>query len=201
MLIRALFRNEIGSLQEGPAIDSPAPDFRLQTQDGSGKSTWRTASMEPSPRCLSSATSLAGPSGLVIPPSMKCAACGRTTRLSRASTFAKPIRAMVGRWNRTPAWASTLCNPPTTKSKAVAQTCATTLKWSMPLVVDGIDDPVGSTYSGMPARLYVIDSQGKVAYKSGRGPFGFKSGEMEQAARDVAFGNGPSRIEVGIEYA
>ena len=36
-------------------------------------------------------------------------------------------------------------------------------------------------YSGMPARLYVIDAQGKVAYKSGRGPFGFKVGEMEQA--------------------
>ena len=28
---------------------------------------------------------------------------------------------------------------------------------------------------------YVIDREGKVAYKSGRGPFGFKSGEMEQA--------------------
>jgi hypothetical protein len=33
----------------------------------------------------------------------------------------------------------------------------------------------------MPARLYVIDTEGKIAYKSGRGPFGFKPGEMEQA--------------------
>jgi hypothetical protein len=33
----------------------------------------------------------------------------------------------------------------------------------------------------MPARLYVIDTSGRVAYKSGRGPFGFKTGEMEQA--------------------
>jgi hypothetical protein len=33
----------------------------------------------------------------------------------------------------------------------------------------------------MPARLYVIDPKGIVAYKSGRGPFGFKPGEMEQA--------------------
>ena len=33
----------------------------------------------------------------------------------------------------------------------------------------------------MPARLYVIDSHGKVAWKSGRGPFGFKPEEMEQA--------------------
>ena len=31
------------------------------------------------------------------------------------------------------------------------------------------------------ARLYILDGQGKVAYKSGRGPFGFRAGEMEQA--------------------
>jgi hypothetical protein len=33
----------------------------------------------------------------------------------------------------------------------------------------------------MPARLYIIDRQGKIAYKSGRGPFGFKADEMEQS--------------------
>jgi len=47
--------------------------------------------------------------------------------------------------------------------------------------VDEINDPVGRAYSGMPARLYVIDSQGKIAYKGGRGPFGFSVGEMENA--------------------
>jgi hypothetical protein len=55
------------------------------------------------------------------------------------------------------------------------------LEISMPLLVDDIDDRVGHAYSGMPDRLYVIDRDGKVAYKGGRGPFGFKSGEMEQA--------------------
>jgi hypothetical protein len=33
----------------------------------------------------------------------------------------------------------------------------------------------------MPSRLYLIDRQGKVAYKSGRGPFGFKPAELEQS--------------------
>jgi hypothetical protein len=51
----------------------------------------------------------------------------------------------------------------------------------MPLIVDEIGDPVGHAYSGMPSRLYVIDRQGFVAYKSGRGPVGFKPSEMEQA--------------------
>jgi hypothetical protein len=51
----------------------------------------------------------------------------------------------------------------------------------IPVVVDDLNDPVGTAYSGMPARLYVIDAKGRVAYKSGRGPFGFKPGEAEQA--------------------
>ena len=55
------------------------------------------------------------------------------------------------------------------------------MKPSFPVLVDDIDDRVGHGYSAMPGRLYVIDTNGKVAYKSGRGPFGFRSGEMEQA--------------------
>src|SRR5262245_50693874 len=51
----------------------------------------------------------------------------------------------------------------------------------MPMVVDTLDDRVGHAYSGMPDRLYVIDKGGRVAYQGGRGPFGFKAGEMEQA--------------------
>jgi hypothetical protein len=52
---------------------------------------------------------------------------------------------------------------------------------AIPLLVDEIDDRTGNAYSGMPARLYVVDVQGRIAYKGGRGPFGFKTGEMEQA--------------------
>ena len=51
----------------------------------------------------------------------------------------------------------------------------------MPMVVDEIDDRVVHAYSAMPDRLYVIDRAGRVAYKSCRGPRGFKAGEMQQA--------------------
>jgi Iodothyronine deiodinase len=51
----------------------------------------------------------------------------------------------------------------------------------MSMPVDGIDDRVGHAYSGMPDRLYIIDREGKVAFKSGRGPFWFNPAEMEQA--------------------
>ena len=63
----------------------------------------------------------------------------------------------------------------------VAEKCCQSLAMSMPLLVDDLNDRVGHLYSGMPDRLYVIDRAGRVAYKGGRGPFGFKPGEMEQA--------------------
>jgi alkylhydroperoxidase family enzyme len=65
--------------------------------------------------------------------------------------------------------------------ESVAKTCCSSLKISMPLVVDEMDDRVGHAYSGMPDRLYLIDRKGRIAYKSGRGPFGFKPGELEQS--------------------
>src|SRR5207253_6600282 len=64
---------------------------------------------------------------------------------------------------------------------AVAQRCCSSMEITMPVLVDDIDDRVGHLYSGMPDRLYVIDREGRVAYKGGRGPFGFKSREMEQS--------------------
>jgi alkylhydroperoxidase family enzyme len=63
----------------------------------------------------------------------------------------------------------------------VAQRCCSALNISMPMVVDEMDDRVGHAYSGMPDRLYLIDRKGRIAYKGGRGPFGFKPGELEQS--------------------
>jgi alkylhydroperoxidase family enzyme len=63
----------------------------------------------------------------------------------------------------------------------IAAKCCSTLRMTIPLVVDDIDDRVGHLYSGMPDRLYLIDQKGRIAYKGGRGPFGFRPGELEQA--------------------
>ncbi|MBX9677176.1 MAG: hypothetical protein K2X38_00345 [Gemmataceae bacterium] len=64
---------------------------------------------------------------------------------------------------------------------AVAVTCRSALDMKMPLLLDDLDDHVGHLYSGMPDRLYLIDRSGRVAYKGGRGPFGFKPAELEQS--------------------
>jgi hypothetical protein len=63
----------------------------------------------------------------------------------------------------------------------VAEKCCTHLEMSVPLLVDELDDRVGRSYSGMPDRLYLIDRDGKVAYKGGRGPYGYKPAELEQS--------------------
>jgi Iodothyronine deiodinase len=69
----------------------------------------------------------------------------------------------------------------TEERRGVAERCCTTLKMTIPLLVDTIDDRVGHAYSGMPDRLYLIDRDSRVAYQGGRGPFGFKPGELEQS--------------------
>ena len=63
----------------------------------------------------------------------------------------------------------------------VASECCQALGLSMPLLVDTIDDQVNRAYSGFPDRLYLIDRDGKVVYKGGRGPFGYKPRELEQS--------------------
>jgi hypothetical protein len=78
----------------------------------------------------------------------------------------------------------------------VAEKCCSVLEISMPLLVDALDDRVGHAYSGMPDRLYVIDRAGRIAYKSGRGPFGFKSEEMEQSLVMLLLDENGKKVEV-----
>ena len=65
------------------------------------------------------------------------------------------------------------------RTRAAVQ-CCDSLKMALPLLVDDIDDAVGKAYSGFPDRLYLIDRDGRVAYKGGRGPYGYKPRELEQ---------------------
>jgi hypothetical protein len=62
-----------------------------------------------------------------------------------------------------------------------ASACCQALGLTMPLLVDTLEDDVNRAYSGFPDRLYLIDREGKVIYKGGRGPFGYKPRELEQS--------------------
>jgi hypothetical protein len=65
----------------------------------------------------------------------------------------------------------------------LADVCVTRLGIKLPALVDRFDDSTDRAYSGWPDRLYLIDREGRVAYKSNPGPFGFKPAELEAALR------------------
>mmetsp|Transcript_16422 Transcript_16422/g.39080 ORF Transcript_16422/g.39080 Transcript_16422/m.39080 type:complete len:115 (-) Transcript_16422:110-454(-) len=48
---------------------------------------------------------------------------------------------------------------------------------SAPLVLDGMDNQAEQLYAAHPERLYVI-TRGTVAYKGGKGPFGYQPKEL-----------------------
>src|SRR5262249_60520553 len=63
-----------------------------------------------------------------------------------------------------------------------------------PVLGAPLHDGAGHASGGRPDRLYVIDKAGRVAYQGGRGPFGFKAGEMEQSLVMLLLDdNGPSK--------
>lgn len=63
---------------------------------------------------------------------------------------------------------------------ATARLCISTLKLSVPAVLDRADNRVNHLYAGWPDRLYVVGVDGKIAYQGGPGPGGFKIHEVDQ---------------------
>jgi len=64
---------------------------------------------------------------------------------------------------------------------AIAGTCVRKLGIEFPAVLDEFGNSTERAYTGWPDRIYLIDANGRVAYKSKPGPFGFKSGELKSA--------------------
>ncbi len=64
---------------------------------------------------------------------------------------------------------------------AVAGSCVRSLGIKFPALLDGFDNTTEQAYTGWPDRLYLIDTSGKVVYKSRPGPFGFKPDDLKAA--------------------
>jgi len=63
----------------------------------------------------------------------------------------------------------------------VAGQCATALSLSIPVYVDDMKNTVATAYNAMPDRIFIVGTDGKIAYRGDRGPRGFKPDDMEQA--------------------
>ena len=72
----------------------------------------------------------------------------------------------------------------------VAKACRDGLKMTIPCVLDGIDNKVDTAYGAKPDRLCVVDINGKVAYHSKRGPWGFKPKDAEKALKEILANSG-----------
>jgi len=180
MLIRGLITGELGSLHEGPAVGEKAPNFSLSTHDGARKvSLAQVIGDKPVVLVFGNFTC----------PPFRAMYQGVEEVSKRFRHQAEFLAVYVREAHPVDGWCMAsndrvgvrIRQPATYDERAaVASRCHQLLHPSLPLLVDDIHDPVGSAYSGMPARLYVLDREGKVTYQGGRGPFGFKVGEMEQ---------------------
>ncbi len=56
----------------------------------------------------------------------------------------------------------------------LAGMCEVKLGIKFPAVVDDFSNCTELSYTGWPDRMYVIDGEGHIAYKSDAGPYGFK---------------------------
>ncbi len=69
--------------------------------------------------------------------------------------------------------------------EALAQACVLHLELSIPTLIDEMTNAVDRAYAALPERLYLIDADGRIAYKSEPGPWGFKPQELEAAIGEM----------------
>jgi Iodothyronine deiodinase len=68
----------------------------------------------------------------------------------------------------------------------VAGACVRKLGIKLPAVLDEFGNSTETAYTGWPDRIYLVDQNGRVTYKSKPGPFGFKADELEAALKKLA---------------
>lgn len=65
--------------------------------------------------------------------------------------------------------------------ESVAGMCVRKLGIKFPALVDDFRNTTEQAYTGWPDRIYLIDKDGRVLYKSRPGPFGFHPDELKAA--------------------
>lgn len=67
----------------------------------------------------------------------------------------------------------------------MAGTCLKDLQLTIPCLIDDLMDTAEKAYAGWPDRFYVVDVEGKIAYKGDPGPRGFKPELAETALQKL----------------
>ena len=66
-----------------------------------------------------------------------------------------------------------------------AKTCVVKLGIHIPAVLDDMQDTTERAYTAWPDRLYVVDRDGRMAFKSKAGPFGFDPSVMAKTLQSL----------------
>lgn len=179
-LMLGLERQEIGSHLPGPNVGEVAPDFTLKTLAGERVTLSNLCQEKPVVLIFGNFT--CGPFR---------AQAGNLERLfDRYHNQFHFLVVYVREAHPSDGWAMksnesariVLPQPKKYEERTnVAQQCQKFMGPKIPMVVDEMDDPVGRSFSGMPSRLYLLDADRQVLFKSGRGPHYFSPTELEEA--------------------
>ena len=146
-LIELLFRQQMGSLQPGPKLDEPAPDFTLKTGDGKSEFTL-SRQIGPRPIVLVFGNFTCG--------QFRHQGENIETLHHRYGDRANFVMVYVREAHPIDGWKFdqsdpadlTIAQPKTYDDRAgVAQVCSRSLGFGFPVLVDTIDDSVGHRYS------------------------------------------------------
>lgn len=74
--------------------------------------------------------------------------------------------------------------PDTIEARAeIAEVCTFKLDMRMPMLLDNMSNEVDTLYAGLPERLFVLDSDGIVTFRTVVGSPGFDVGAWEEAVK------------------
>jgi hypothetical protein len=66
----------------------------------------------------------------------------------------------------------------------LANVCQVNLDFTIPMLIDSVDDNIEDKYRSAPIRLFVVDSAGVVTYSGDPGPQGYDLDGWEEAIRE-----------------
>ncbi len=191
-LIMGLSKQEIGSHSPGPDVGDIAPDFEMKDLEGQLHSLSKTVHDKPTVLIFGNFT--CGPFRSQSA-NVRNLIHRYQDRVNFLMVYVREAHPSDG-WNmkRNEAKGIEIPQPQTFEDRfEVASQCSLHFEAGVPMLVDDLNDTVGAKYSGMPSRLYLIDTDQKVLFKSGRGPHYFLPSDLENTL--VLFLNRPDQVQ------
>lgn len=185
--IEGVLSGDLGMLGVGPEVGSEAPDFTLRPRDGGPPVT--LASFRGARPVVLSFGSYTCPPYRGMFRGVERLHADHGDRVAFLGIYIREAHPTDGLVNPANERLGIEVKQPTSLEErlAVAGTFCEVVRPGFPVLIDTMDDRVGRLYQGSPNRLYLIDREGRIAYKSGQGPRGFKPEELGQAIELMLF--------------